>query len=159
MISKLKISASSFIIGVVVGMVALSLYVPKEKIDVKKIDKPVNEWKEHPKNADCDTLRKWALSPIVLSYELGTMNNGMTPIYVTGTDGNKTTRETWGITTTRPELKHFGASIMISPRKNIYGIATYNTGMIYISAGACVPIGNISELNRYDVFGGVGMWF
>ena len=159
MFTKIKISAISFLIGIIVGAVALSLYVPKEKVDVKKIDKPVNMWNEDPKNADCDTLRKWAENPIILDYTLGTMINGMTPIYVTGTDGNKTTRETWGITTQRPELEHFGASVMISPRKNIYGIASYNTGMIYLSAGACVPIGHILDSSRYDIFGGVGLWF
>jgi len=49
--------------------------------------------------------------------------------------------------------------VLFSPRKNIYGIATHRIESVLLSAGFCIPFGNISNYDRYDVFAGAGYMF
>jgi len=160
-LNKVKIAILSFIIGSIAGIIALSVYNRNQDTIavVTNISDPVYDWSHDPGTANNEQLKSWASSPIKLSYKLGIANNGLTPLYVTASDANKTTRETWGIRTQNESLKNFGASLMISPRGNLYGSGIYNTGIFFISVGACIPVHNFMSGSNYDIFAGGGVWF
>jgi hypothetical protein len=161
MFNNIKIAVLSCVFGIIIGAVTLSMFTAGNDnggVTVDPITPPKHEWKDDPKNADCDLLRTWAETPIGLSFTLGTTSDNTTPIYVKATDGNKTTKETWGIKSDRPHFNHFGISVNVSPRGNIYPIATYNAEMFYVNAGACIPVRDVLKVDRYDIFAGVGFW-
>jgi hypothetical protein len=161
LINYIKIRFIFFVIGFISGAIALTVYQdgkPDPKVTIEQASKPVNTWTNDPEKADYETLKNWANTPISLSYTVGDPRANITPLFVTATDTNKSTFQTWNIRTERQAVKHWGASIMFSPRGNMYGMGTYNEEMFFISAGACVPFKSMTTFDRYDVFGGVGVW-